>query len=113
MARVITLVEGDTAKPVTGTLYCTNDAGELVPQDLTGATLELHLRAQDPGAVRITWPVTVTAPLLGRYTIDGAVRATLASGEYEVEMVVVYGDGSRDVFPSDERALLINRARRT
>lgn len=89
-----TLAEGDTAGAITAVL--SNADGV---QDLTGATVVLHLKKRSTGAT-LTAACTVTAAASGAISIPGSVRTAWLAGVYDVEFVVTYADSSVDIFPS-------------
>lgn len=107
MAKSITLVQGDTAKAIVATLR--NADG---PQNLTGATVKLHLKQEGVDALT---PVdcSITDALGGVVSAPGTARAAWVAGEYQAEYRVVYADGSVDIFPSEQLATIVVRARRT
>jgi len=108
MSSKITLVVGDTAKPIRATL--SNADG---PQNLTGATVELHLKDPATNAAAIVAACTVVGALTGDVETPGSVRAAWPVGDYQAEYRVAYADGSVDVFPSESSVAVVIRARRT
>lgn len=107
MARSITLVQGDTAKAIVATLR--NADG---PQNLTGATVKLHLK-QDGVDALSPGDSDIVDALGGVVSNPGSQRSAWVAGEYQAEYRVVYADSSVDIFPSEQLATIVVRARRT
>ena len=90
-------VTGDTAPDLTGT--CSSGT---TPANLTGATLELHLKPPGSAAVLTRTGVIVDgASGTWRYTWQ---TGELVAGTWAVELQVTYSGGKVQTFPADRPA---------
>ena len=107
MATAITIVQGDTTPDLITTLL---DDG--VPVDLSGATVEVHLKHKRQGVVIVRDCVLDDAP-------GGVVRYvwvpgdTDIAGAYSVEFLVTFAPGKVQTFPVDGQATITMKARKT
>lgn len=104
----LTLVEGDTAKPIVATL--SNADG---PQDLRGATVVLKMTKRKDSTVTESADCDLADAENGVVSIPGTLREAWASGEYYAEFEVTYSDTTKDVWPSAAPALIFIRPRKT
>lgn len=81
-----TFTTGDTAPALTGT----------VNANLTGATIELHIKRAD-GTV-LTVPATITDAATGAWSYEWATGDLNVRGDWKVEAQVTYSDTTVQTF---------------
>lgn len=87
---------GSTAPALTATLY-----DGLVPLNLTGATVQMRMRAVSGGALVINAPAVITGdPTEGVVVYQWLPADTDDVGEFEVEWEVTFSGGAEQVFPT-------------
>lgn len=94
--------QGDTA-PL---LYVGLEHDSDTPIDLTGATVEFHMKNRDTGVVKVdaAGAVDSVEDVVVRY--DWAVGDTDTVGWFEFEFEVTYADGRQETFPNTGNDLL-------
>lgn len=88
--------QNDTSPSLQATL---KDAA-LLPIDLTGASVKLHMKSVD-NTLKINDLMTVTDTLNGIVQYDWQSGDTDTVGTYFVEFQVTYSDGSIETFPNN------------
>tara|TARA_R110002126_G_scaffold256212_1_gene399252 strand:+ start:1395 stop:1715 length:321 start_codon:yes stop_codon:yes gene_type:complete len=88
--------QNDTSPSLQATL---KDA-QLVPVDITAATVKLHMKSLD-GVVKINETMTITDALNGVVQYDWQAGDTDTVGTYYVEFQVTYADASVETFPNN------------
>ena len=73
---------------------------QLVPVDITAATVKLHMKSLD-GVVKINETMTITDALNGVVQYDWQAGDTDTVGTYYVEFQVTYADASVETFPNN------------
>lgn len=81
-----TFTTGDTAPALTGT----------VNADLTGATVEVHLRK--PDGTTVTKPAAIIDAATGAWSYSWALGDLTAAGVWECEAQVTYSGGTVQTF---------------
>lgn len=74
--------------------------------DLTGATVEFHMRNRDTGVVKVDAAANVESVEDVEVRYDWAVGDTDTPGWYEFEFEVTYADGRQETFPNTGHDLL-------
>lgn len=87
--------QNDTSPSLEATLSDAN----LVPVDITAATVMLHMKAIG-GAVVLDQQMTITNSTGGVVQYDWQTGDTSDVGTYYVEFEVTYADGSIETFPN-------------
>lgn len=88
--------QNDTSPSLQATL---KDA-QLVPVNITAATVKLHMKSLD-GVVKINETMTITDALNGVVQYDWQAGDTDTVGTYYVEFQVTYADASVETFPNN------------
>jgi len=88
--------QNDTSPSLQATL---KDASP-VAIDLTGASVQLHMKALD-GTLKVDTPMTIVTPLEGVVQYDWQAGDTDTVGAYYVEFQVTYADASVETFPNN------------
>ena len=87
--------QNDTSPSLEATLSDAN----LVPVDITSATVMLHMKAVG-GSVVLDEQMTITSDLGGVVQYDWQAGDTATVGTYYVEFEVTYADASVETFPN-------------
>lgn len=93
-----TIKSGDTGPSLLVTLY----DGYPNPQNLTGTTVQMRMRAVGGGPLLIDAPAVIVGdPTLGNVEYQWQVGDTDEVGEFEVEWVVTFLGGAEQTFPPE------------
>jgi len=88
--------QNDTSPSLQATL---KDA-QLVPVDITAATVKFHMKSID-GSIKVNETMTITDADGGVVQYDWQVGDTDTVGAYYVEFQVTYADASVETFPNN------------
>lgn len=94
--------QGDTAPLLIVGLEHDSD----VPIDLTGATVEFHMKNRDSGVVKVDAAATVHSIEDVEVRYDWTAADTDTVGWFEFEFEVTFADGSVETFPNTGNDLL-------
>lgn len=99
MTTILQIKQGDLLPAFTATLFETND-NVTTPIDLTGATVELHVRMTGAPGLKIDATATVTDAAAGKIRYDWIAGDTDTPGECVWEAQITYGDGKQLTVPN-------------
>jgi len=92
----VTFVQGDTGPPIKATLKQKNDAGALVPVDLTAIGVDMvkfQMRRPDDKRYTVNAAATVVEAATGKVKYEWAANDLDVPGDYQSQWELTYLDG--------------------
>jgi len=90
------LKRGDTGPSLQGSIV--DDEGNAV--NITGASVQFHMRQRGSGSVKVDKPATISNASEGDVIYNWEVEDTNEAGIFEIEWEVTFSDGTVETFPN-------------
>lgn len=103
----ITIKRGDRLPSLPFQLKRKNDAGQMVPADMTGRTAKLIAKDLSTGEVKISSPCVFTDIAIGKGRYDWGASDTTVTGEWSLEIETTDAGGLKETFPNKRHDRLV------